>query len=181
MAIPLIWLGAAAAATYVGLKHGHKISQSRGIVDSFPGDSEVPVAPKNGAVVCCEVYSVLDHTGIWVDGSIVELNGNGLVRAISPERFLAERSGEHIFIACDEYDEPLITHNTHERAISHVYQYRDYDLLKNNCHRFVWEMVTGNESYAVDSMTRFTDLNQNLSRLHDSVISWHLLDLPDTF
>ena len=177
MAIPLIWLGAAAAATYMGIKHSHKISQKRGFVDSFPGDSDVPVAPKNGAVVCCEVYNVLDHTGIWVDDRIIELNGNGLVRAISPERFLAERSGEHIFIACDEFAEPLVTHCTEERAISHIYEYRNYDLLKNNCHRFVWEMVTGKELSAGAGTTSFADFNQNLSLLHDSAISWHLLHL----
>lgn len=177
MAIPLVWLGAAAAATYMGIKHSHKITQTRGFVDSFPGDSNVPVAPKNGAVVCCEVYSVLDHTGIWVDDTIVELNGNGLVRAISAQRFLAERSGNQIFIACDEFDEPLITHKTDARAISHVYEYREYDLLKNNCHRFVWEMVTGKSASHSAGMTRFTDLNQHLSSLHDSPISWHVLDL----
>ena len=177
MAIPLIWLGAAAAATYVGIKHSHRISQAPGFVSSYPGDSQVPVTPKNGAILCCEVYNVLDHTGIWVDGGIVELNGNGLVRIISPERFLAERSGEHIYIACDEVDEPLITHNTHERAISNIYRYREYDLLKNNCHRFVWEMVTGKDASAIDNLTRFTDFNQHLSTLHDCPVSWHILDL----
>ena len=50
---------------------------------------------------------------------------------------------------------------------------REYDLLKNNCHRFVWEMVTGERG----EMFRFSDLNQNLSRLHDSTVSWHLLDI----
>lgn len=178
MAIPLVWLGAAAAVTYLGIKNSHKMSPKRGFVDHFPGESSVPVAPKNGAVVCCEVYGVLDHTGIWVDDSIVELNGNGLVRAISPGRFLAERSGDKIFVACDEFDDPLVTHKTHERAISHVYEYRDYDLLKNNCHRFVWEMVTGKDGYFRESMTSFSDFNQNLSVLHDSLISWHVLDLP---
>ena len=173
MALPLIWIGAAAVVAYAGIKNSHKNSPQKGFVEAFPGESEIPVKPKNGAIVCCEVYNVLDHTGVWVDDVIVELNGNGLVRAITPERFLSERSGEKIFIACDEYHEPLVTSGTDSRAVNNVYQYREYDLLKNNCHRFVWEMVTGERC----EMFRFSDLNQNLSRLHDSAVSWHLLDI----
>lgn len=172
MAIPLIWIGAVAVATLAGIKHTPRIAKHRGFVEALPGDSQTRVRPVNGAVVCCEVYNVLDHTGIWIEDSIVELNGNGLIRAITPERFIGERSGDKIFIACDENNEPLVTTGTAQRAISHIYEYRDYDLLKNNCHRFVWETVTGQKA----AINYFTDLNQNLSKLHDSAISWHLLD-----
>ncbi|BDX06811.1 hypothetical protein [Planctobacterium marinum] len=168
MALPLLWLGAAAAATLAGIKYSNKISQHRGYVDVLPGESSLSVKPLDGAVVCCEVYGVLDHTGIWFDDGVIELNGNGLIRSISAERFLADRSGEEIFIACDTFGHPLIAEHTHTRAVSHLYQYRDYDLLNNNCHRFVWQAVSGVD----EPINRFGDLNQHLSLLHQSSLSW---------
>jgi len=174
MPIPLLWLGAATVATLAGIKHSHRIAQHHGHADVLPGDSQHRVKPVNGAVLCCEVYNLLDHTGIWIDDRVIELNGNGLIRAISPDRFLAERSGDNIYLACDEYGHPVVTEETAQRAVAEVYQYRDYDLLNNNCHRFVWQMITGRNQ----PVNRFTELNQYLSQLHNTPIHWHLADIP---
>lgn len=173
MALPLIWLGAAAAAAYAGVKYGDRFRVDEGLVDAFPGQSKYRVKPSNGAIMCCEVYGALDHTGIWVDGEIVELNGNGLVRSISPERFLNERSGEHIFIACDKYGSPLVVPGTDQRAVAHIFQYREYDLFRNNCHRFVWHMVSGMDQ----ALGYFAELNTSLYHYHGESISWHRADL----
>ena len=173
MALPVILFGAAVAATLTGIKHSHRIAKERGHVDIVPGDSAQAVKPQNGALVCCEVYSLFDHTGIWFENRIIELNGNGLIRTVSPERFLQERSGDNIFIACDQWSFPIITLGTHERAMQELYQYREYHLLKNNCHRFVWHMVSGFD----EPVTRFTDLNEHLCALHDTPVSWHMLNL----
>lgn len=167
MAIPLLWLGAA-AATYAGIKYSSKVSQYRGYADVLPGGSLQTVKPVNGAIICCEVYGVLDHTGIWVEDSIIELNGNGLVRSISPERFLADRSGEVAYIACDATGSPMISENTQINAVKHIYQYRNYDLFSNNCHRFVWEML----SDIREPVHSFTDLNKRLSAFHQGPVSW---------
>lgn len=48
-----------------------------------------------GAIVCCGVGGVLEHTGIWTeDNMIIEFDGNGLIKPISPTRFIKERSGK---------------------------------------------------------------------------------------
>lgn len=168
MALPILWLGAAAAATLAGIRYSNRISQQRGYVDILPGQSRQNAAVANGAVVCCEVYGVLDHTGIWFDDGVIELNGNGLIRGISAERFLADRSGDEIYIACDHLGHALLTEESDTRAISHLYQYRNYDLLSNNCHRFVWQVVSGQD----EPINRFSDLNQHLCLLHQTPVSW---------
>lgn len=169
MAIPLLWLGAAAVATYAGVKYSDRLGQHSGAVKNYPGETKIPVQPVDGAIVCCEVYGVLDHTGIWVDNHIVELSGTGLVRAISPERFLQERSGNTIYLACGSHLNPLITEGVAERAVADIYAYRPYDVLDNNCHHFVWEI----HSQGGQRVGRFGDLNAELFAMHGEQISWH--------
>lgn len=177
MAFPILWLGAAAAATIAGIKYSQQIPVKRGYVQSLPGDSDILVQPENGAIVCCGIYNILDHTGIWCDDRIIELNGKGLIRAVSAEKFLAERSGKKIFIACNEYYTPVVTDATNTRAEALLYQYREYKLLENNCHSFVWDMIRGDNQQLNDGkvITRFSELNENLKNLHKCKISWHLL------
>lgn len=169
MALPLIWLGAAAVATYASIKYGNKLELASGVVGHFPGESQTKVTPINGAVVCCEIYGVLDHTGIWLDDGIVELSGNGLVRAISPQRFLDERSGNTIYVACDSKSNVLVQPDAAERTVAQIYSYRNYDVMTNNCHHFVWEMHSGQQT----KVGRFGQLNEALHYLHGDAISWH--------
>ena len=42
------------------------------------------VAPINRSVVCCDIFGALTHTGLWVNGGIIELAGSSLVRSVSP-------------------------------------------------------------------------------------------------
>jgi hypothetical protein len=80
------------------------------------------VKPEIGAIVCCGVGGILDHTGIWVgDNTIVELDGNGLIKAISVQRFTKKRSGKHNFIACDSTAKPIAS----ELAQQQIFQYRN--------------------------------------------------------
>ncbi|MBA6254845.1 MULTISPECIES: hypothetical protein [unclassified Colwellia] len=38
--------------------------------------------PEIGAIFCCGVGGILDHTPLWVgDNTIVELDGNGFIKA----------------------------------------------------------------------------------------------------
>ncbi len=168
MALPLVWLGAAAIATYAGVKYSSRLNSEQYGIAKHPGQLKDTATPKDGSVVCCEVYSVFDHTGIWVDGRIVELNGNGLVRTVSPERFLHERSGDTIYVACNHEGDTLVEVGTADRAMSSLYQYREYDLLKNNCHTFVWQTIGSTR----ESVSRFRDLNQKLFHLHGQDIAW---------
>lgn len=169
MPIPLVWIGAGIAATYAGLKLSEQAQKSAGVVGHFPGESSRILEPQNGAVVTCGVYGIFDHSGIWVDGEIIELNGNGLIRVISPERFIEDRSGAKIYVAADKYDQVLGSTDAAQRACDNVYQYRDYDLIKQNCHRFSWECTSGGS----EKVTRFSELNEKMSDFFVSPIHWH--------
>ncbi len=171
MALPLLWLGAGLLATYAGSQLAREQQKNAGHVAHFPGDHPQPVEPVNGAIVCCGIYEVFQHTGIWVDDNIVELKGNGLIRAISPQRFLAERSGNCIYIACDNQMTPLVDTSAASRALSQVFQYSDYDVIKNNCHRFVAQAISGRRV----QVTRFGELNAFLYQQFQSEVYWQPL------
>ncbi|WP_416308380.1 hypothetical protein [Neptunicella sp. SCSIO 80796] len=168
MPIPLLWLGAGLGSLALG-HHIHKEQQrSRYTVGYFPGEDHLMVTPRNGSVVCCGIYGVFEHSGIWFDDQIIELKGNGLIRAISPARFLANRSGERIFVACDAQKQPLLERQCANRAVARIFNYDRYDLFQNNCHRFTWQCVSGQST----KVTQFSDLNDKLSELFSTPVHW---------
>lgn len=170
MPAPLLWLGAGALALIAGAKYESNERMKR-YSKVLPGTSKKQVQPVDGAIVSCGVFGVFEHTGIWLDGSIIELKGNGLVRGISPQRFLHDRSGDHIYIACDENDQPLVNKGAANRAVSRLFTYSAYSVLDNNCHKFVWQCVSG-ESQA---LTQFSSLNKKLSEMFLTSINWQRL------
>lgn len=137
-------------------------------VRHYPGETLSTVKPQNGGVVCCGIYGVFEHTGIWIDGNIIELRGNGLIRGASPSRFLDDRSGETISIVCDNSFQPLIDPHTVTRTEPRLFEYCEYDVIANNCHRFVWQCVSGQSS----AITSFFDLNCALSKHFQSELNW---------
>jgi hypothetical protein len=168
MPAPLLWLGVGALALLAHTKYTNdKILDES--VDILPGDSNTPITPQDGAVVTCGVYGMFEHTGIWLDGNIIELKGNGLIRGISPARFLDERSGNKIYIACDVHDNALIDSEAINRATSKLFSYSEYDVIKNNCHKFVWYCLSGQEK----SLTRFSGLNQLIAEKFKTSIHWN--------
>lgn len=167
MAAPLIWLGAGLAALAIADKERRSPKGSQ--VIHYPGESVMQVSPTDGAVVCCGIYGVFDHTGIWVDGQIIELKGNGLVRAVSPSRFLANRSGERIFVLCDAAGNAIENQRAASIALSKVFTYSEYDVLKNNCHRFCWQCISDER----ERVTAFTQLNQLLATHYQTRLRWH--------
>ncbi|WP_371185877.1 hypothetical protein [Thalassotalea maritima] len=191
MPLPLLWAGAAilGVATikklsddrqnHDGLRHALDTTHTRDRLDhhdsgvaKFPGEvfvNEMPATVRPGALVCCGLGNVLDHTGILIDDDIiVELHGSGLIKAISAERFLHERSGQDIFVACDSHGEALADELTAERASQQIYQYQSYHLIRNNCHRFAWQCISGFK----DDVTTFYELNKRLSKRFDRKIYW---------
>ncbi|MFC3095574.1 hypothetical protein DRW07_08350 [Alteromonas sediminis] len=168
MPLPLVWIGAGIAALAAGNHLLKEQQKSEGIIGCYPGDDPTRVKPKDGSIVCCGIYEIFEHSGIWVDGRIVELKGNGLIRAVSPARFLDDRSGEKIYIACDQSRNPLYDATAVERAVSKIYQYSDYHVLNNNCHRFIRQCLTGED----ERITRFGELNEALHRHFSSAIYW---------
>ena len=171
MPAPLLWLGAGAIAMLASVKYSNDKQLAKS-VGRLPGHSDSKVKPINGAIVTCDVYGFFEHTGIWVDGNILELKGNGLIRGISPNRFLQERSGDNIYIACDDKDQPLIQAETAERAVSQLFSYSEYDVIKNNCHKFVWQCVSGEDF----QLTRFSELNQKIAQHFTTTVNWHPID-----
>lgn len=169
MPAPLIWLSAALAGVYAGNKANTNYLKRKQIIGSMPGESKLRVTPVNGSIVCCGIYGVLDHTGIWIDNTIYELSGEGLVRCLSPNRFLGKRSGSTIYVACDANNTPLFEENSVGLARSRLYTLLDYHLFDQNCHRFVAETLAG---HSVDIMS-FSDLNIFLHQHFSTLINWH--------
>ncbi len=119
--------------------------------------SEVP----SGALVVCEIFHLFEHTGIYIgDGQIVELQGTGLVRSVSVHRFMENRSGEELMVACDSRGQPLANPVAAERAVSQIFTYQTYDLISNNCHRFCGHCFTGRNW----PVTSFFDLRQGMEQ-----------------
>ncbi len=120
-----------------------------------------------GAIVCCEVFEAFIHTGVVVDeNTIVELHGSGLIRAISKKRFLEERSGSRIFIACNNDGTPYTFSRVISGASKDVFNFYDYDLLKANCYKHTWRWLT-DEDIAIKSFSEFDNklkvkLGQNI-------------------
>lgn len=169
MPIPLLWLGAGLAAGYSALRYADKEHADSHALGASPGTITTPVSPADGSVVCCGIYGVLEHTGIWVDGRIIELAGNGLVRAVSPERFLQNRSGEHIFVACNDREQPLAEDAIAFRAAHKVYTYMPYNLIDNNCHQLCASLMTDSQA----SLTGFGELNSLIAASYRSKVYWH--------
>ncbi len=169
MPAPLLWLGAACLGLYATNKANNSYMKSTNTVRYLPGESSKRVLPRNGSIVTCGIYGVLDHTGIWVDDGIYELSGSGLIRTVSPERFLENRSGDSIYLACNDDYLPLAVQEVAERCKENLFQLRDYHILDNNCHQFVLEMLTGKKT----EITSFSQLNDALSTLFLTSINWH--------
>ena len=171
MSVPLLLLGAGTMALLARAKYtdAQRCDES---IHRLPDQTNNAVDPINGAVVFCGVYGVFEHTGIWVNGNILELKGNGLIRCVSPSRFLQQRSGDYIYIACDDKHNPLIQLGAADRAISQLFSYSEYDVISNNCHKFVWHCISAENI----PLTRFSKLNQKIAEHFATEIHWHPLN-----
>ncbi len=193
MPLPLLWIGAAAVSAlavkslsddrrsqqnkrnrYGRVQKLKDLERHESPIAIYPSDvmsTAQVVKPKVGAIVCCGIGGVLDHTGIWVDNNtIVELDGEGLIKPISVARFTKERSGENIFIACDSEAQPLACEQAAQTALAQIFQLREYHVIDNNCHQFIWQCFRPGDK----KITTFKDLNINISKYFDRKIYWDL-------
>jgi len=196
MALPLLWLGAAAISALAAneLAEDRKRQQLKRFdlrrpqtladldphespIATYPTDifsTQQKVKPEIGAIVCCGIAGILDHSGIWLgDNSVAELDGNGLIKPVSSQRFIEERSGKQIFIACDSLAQPLISEKAANNAAQQLFQYRDYHMFDNNCHQFVWQCFTNKSG----SVTTFRQLNDKVAHFFNRKIYWDVADL----
>ena len=195
MALPLLWLGAAALSAFAvkeladdrkkqqhsrrdgyGPKTLDRLDKHDSKVATYPTElfhTYEKVIPQYGAIVCCGIGGVLDHTGIWVgDNTIIELDGRGLIKPVSSERFTDNRTGEKIFIACDSDARCLTSEVAAQRAINQIYQYQDYHVIENNCHQFLWQCFNPGD----DNLTTFKELNNRLATYFNRQIYWDICD-----
>ena len=186
MALPLLLVGSALGAVFLAnereKRHQLELKRRSGTVPVPQGHNKhvglhpslwqaghKRVNPLPGTIICCFVYGVIEHTGIWLDDhTLIELHGNGLIRAVSTQRFLAGRTGSKIYIACSHDHRPLVDEDALIKAEQAIFTYREYDLFDNNCHRFVWSCLSGKE----ESLPGFNDLNKRLSAHFGQSIYW---------
>lgn len=196
MPLPLLWLGAAAlsAMTVKELATERQLQQAKRknfrqakkltdldrhepLVAIYPTDLFATiqnVAPKFGAIVCCGIGGVLDHSGIWIgDDTILELDGRGLIKAVSTRRFTDNRTGDKIFVACDSQANCLTSEAAAQRAISQIFQYQQYHVINNNCHQFVWQCLKPGD----EKLTTFKEFSERLARYFDRQVYWDLCEL----
>lgn len=194
MPLPLFWLGAAAvsALTVNELSKDRKKQQLKRFshpiktFDKEGDDSSTviypselfstaqKVKPEIGSIVCCGIGGVLEHTGIWVgDNTIVEMDGNGLIKPLSAQRFTKERTGKNIFVACDANAKCLAIEMAAMQAIKKIFKYEKYDMISNNCHQFVWTCFKPNDT----RLTTFKELNKRIALHFKRQIYWDLCDL----
>ncbi|MBY5993958.1 hypothetical protein [Ferrimonas balearica] len=179
MALPALLLLAGALAAVEYHDHRRQVQARRYRTPSGParlalGPSQwmpgaVAVTPTPGTLMACHVFGVVEHTGIWLGGDcIAELHGSGLVRGVSAQRFLHNRSGATIFCLSDSRHRALGSERAAERAAKALFTYRDYHLRRNNCHRFVWACLSGQEQV----IPSFSALNRLLAEHHDTHLYW---------
>lgn len=142
--------------------------KGRGFVESIFSES---VKPKVGSVVCCRLARVVDHTGIYVGRNrIIHRDGDGFLASVSPEEFVSRLNGLnpsfHVYVACDEDENPLGDSNIacRARAALKDSQHNDgYNLFTKNCHQFTQYCVTGELDNGIMDFT-FTNLEDTLKR-----------------
>jgi hypothetical protein len=195
MPLPLLWLGAAVLSAFAvkeladdrkkqQRKRGYyqhaqtltALKEHESPIATYPTDlfnTEQKVKPEIGAIVCCGIGGLLDHSGIWLgDNTIIELDGNGLIKPISVQRFTKERSGKNIFIACDSQAKPIASELAANRAQQQIFQCREYHMIDNNCHQFIWQCFKPNDR----DLTTFKALNVRLAKLFNRQIYWDVCD-----
>jgi uncharacterized protein YycO len=198
MALPLLLLGAAALSALAVQELSddrsnilqkrkrsdkaqtlEKLTKHDSPVAIYPSDflvsmgnkNVIEVEPKVGAIVCCGLGQIFDHTGIYIgDNTIVELAGSGLVKAVSMDRFLTERSGKQIFIACDSNAQPLVNDLAAQKATEQIFNYYEYDVINNNCHRFIWQCFTQHDN----DISTFKTLNYKIAKYYNRIIYWDI-------
>jgi len=196
MALPLLWIGAAAVSALAvkELADDRKTQQKQrkrsfkpqplsslqrheSPVAVYPSDlfdTHQESTPTIGSIVCCGIGGLLEHTGIWVgEDTIIELDGQGLIKPISVKRFTKERSGSKVFLACDSLGNPLASEVAAERAVKQIFQYQDYHLLENNCHQFIWQCFKPHDK----TLTTFKSLNVRLANHFNRKIYWDICDI----
>lgn len=104
--------------------------------------------PKVGSVLHYTLVHTAEHTGNYVGyNKVVHLNGDVLIEKVGYAEFISRLDGMNptLAICCpvDRNNNPIGDRKVAERARSIVGQYRDYNLIFDNCHKFTYYCLTG--------------------------------------
>jgi hypothetical protein len=116
-------------------------SFQKSFVDNVFKDKVVPVV---GSILHCALFGA-DHTGIYIgNGEIVELQGNGSIRATDVKGFIEGTNAISIYVACNKQHQPLGGIEIASRAEEMLGTNRQYNIIMDNCHQFTTGCITGN-------------------------------------
>lgn len=116
-------------------------SFQKSFVDNVFKDKVVPVV---GSILHCALFGA-DHTGIYIgNGEIVELQGNGSIRATDVKGFMEGTNAISIYVACNKQHQPLGGIEIARRAEEMLGTNRQYNIIMDNCHQFTTGCITGN-------------------------------------
>lgn len=106
------------------------------------------VSPAVGSIVYCHLAVAVEHSGIYVGNKqIVHLNGDGRIEIVSPMVFCKRLHGKNpasmIFCPMSEDGKLIGSRRAAEYALRQVGKHIDYNLFKNNCHKFSVTCMNG--------------------------------------
>lgn len=181
MPLPLL-LGVSAAAVFANSMYRNELKEQDkrrryGLIsndaigrypcDSLPSDKSVTL--ELGNIVCCGVYNGFIHTGLVIDDNLIlELHGSGLSRAVSYKRFLANRSGNNIFVASDQTGSSFNFTFDDDHVASQLFAYHPYHVSKRNCYSHTWFCITGE----MKPFASFEVFNEQLRKIVNFSLYW---------
>lgn len=104
--------------------------------------------PSFGSVIYTELgFGLMEHSGIYVsDGEIIDLSGTGNIRKVSFQEFTGHLTtvNHEIYVPCyDDLDSTISFPEAGQRALEIEGNFRNYNLILDNCHQFSAGCLTG--------------------------------------
>lgn len=131
------------------------------------------VKPRLGSLVFRDLYfGYAEHSGIYVgDNQIVELDGQGRIRKVSPTAFIGDGTGTCIYVSC--YREHAVGGDiVAQRALERVGKGREYHLLLDNCHQFSSGCISGD----FENSDNFLWMVKHTCKEHMGANNWRVWD-----
>ena len=125
--------------------------------------------PKVGSIVVTDlVKGLIEHSGIYIGGGkIVEVYNDkkkAVIKKVGYYDFVSAsmyRTGSSINIAVDKKTQkPIYHHNLAVRAKSYLNRTKEYELLLDNCHSFVYKMIKGVAFEKYTEVVLFKELHE---------------------
>jgi len=133
--------------------------------------------PAVGSIVYCDLaFGTSEHSGVYLgQGEIMQLNSQGKIERVSPEKFVSNMSALSIYVSC-KADEPVGCPEVAERAkfFQKILLERDYNVLLDNCHQFAAGCLTGDP----DNPNNFLWMLKHECEKRLSADSWRVWERP---